>query len=363
VAGKGGQRVEQDAGDVAVLTWLRRLSRRARVLTALSFLVLVVCPFAVWGFEHHRNPNLHTIGAAYQWLGRTIFETTSAYKLLTGGGFVVYYVVRIAAVSLVAFGTGTIASRLVTTVILKGKGMGKTKASGHILICGWSSKGSEIVRELRAKEVEDTRPIVVLSMHADDPTKDDSIEFLRGDPSDPDDLHRAGFTRCTTAIVLADESNPAQSAADQDARSLLVCLAIESIDPRVYTCAEVIRSENRQHFERTKVNEMVVSAELTGALLAGSARVHGLSRLVGDLVTHPEGQEFYQLRVPPDLVGTTVQDAVGTVKRDYDALLVGMVDTEGSFSLNPANDRVLTADDVLLAICSNADALAAHAIG
>jgi voltage-gated potassium channel len=355
--------VEQDAGDVAVLTWLRHLSRRAKVLTGLSFLILVICPIAMWAFEHRTNPNLRTVGASYQWLGRTIFETTSAYKLLTGQGFVVYYVVRIAAVSLVAFATGTIASRLVTTVILKGKGMGKTKASGHILICGWSSKGSEIVRELRAKEVQDPRPIVVLSLHADDPTNDDAIEFLRGDPADTEDLHRAGFTRCSTAIVLADDSNPSQTAADQDARTLLACLAIESIDPHVYTCAEVIRSENRQHFERTNVNEMVVSAELTGALLAGSARVHGLSRLVGDLVTHPEGQEFYQLHVPPDLVGLSVRDAVGRIKADYDALLVGMVDNEGGFTLNPANLRTLQTDDILLAICSNADALAAHAVG
>ena len=178
--------------DARAFAW-RRLSRRLQILTGLTFLVLVICPIAVWLFEKGRNPNLHTIGSAYQWLGRTLFETTSAYKLLTAPGFVVYYIVRIAGVSLVAFGTGTIASRLVTNVILKGKGMGSTKAKGHILICGWSSKGSEIVRELRAKEVEDERRIVVLSRHTDDPTKDDSVEFLHGDPAEAEDLHRAGL--------------------------------------------------------------------------------------------------------------------------------------------------------------------------
>ena len=342
----------------------RRLSRRLQILTLLSFVVLVVCPIAVWLFERGRNPNLTTIGASYQWLGRTLFETTTAYKLMTAGGFVTYYVVRIAGVSLIAFGTGTIASRLVTTVILKGKGMGSTKANGHVLICGWSTKGSEIVRELRAKEVEDPRRIVVLSRHADDPTRDDSVEFLHGDPADADDLHRAGLLTCSTAIILADESDPTATAGDKDARTLLTCLAVESIHPDVYSCVEVVRSENRQHFERTRVNEMVVSAELTGALLAGSARTHGLSKLVSDLVTHPDGQEFYRMRAPAGLVGLTMSAALGRVKDEFDALLVGFVTAdETGFDLNPPGTRTITAADVLLVISSNADALAAHAHG
>lgn len=343
--------------DPQVRFW-RRLSRRMQVLTALAVLVLVVCPFAIWLFEHGSNPNIPNIGSAYQWLGRTLFETTTAYKLTTAPGFVVYYIVRIAGVSLVAFATGTIASRLVTTVILKGKGMGSTKATGHVLICGWSSKGSEIVRELRAKEVEDPRRIVVLAPYEDDPTKNDTVEFLRGDPSDTEDLMRAGVDSCSTAIILADESDAGAGAGARDARTLLTCLAVESINPDAYSCVEVIRSENRQHFERTKVNEMVVSAELTGALLAGAARTPGLSRLVTDLVTHPDGQEFYRMRAPADTVGITMQDALGRVKQGYDALLVGFVKPDNSFDLNPAGTRVITADDVFLVISSNADALA-----
>lgn len=350
------------SADQQVRAW-RRLGRRLLILTGLTFLILVVCPIAVWLFEKDRNPNIATLGAGYQWLGRTLFETASAYKLLTGPGFVVYYIVRIAGVSLIAFGTGTIASRLVTTVILKGKGMGSTKAKGHVLICGWSSKGSEIVRELRAKEVEDPRRIVVLSRHADDPTKDDSVEFIRGDPADADDLHRAGLPACSTAIILADESDPTSTAGDKDARTLLTCLAVESISPDVYSCVEVVRSENRQHFARTRVNEMVVSAELTGALLGASARTRGLSRLVTDLVTHPAGQEFYRMRAPDDLVGATMSQALGRIKDQFDALLIGFVNADNeSFDLNPAGTRTIAAADVLLVISSNAAALAAHAV-
>jgi voltage-gated potassium channel len=316
----------------------------------MAFAVLVMCPVSFWAFEHGHTPEIRHIGTGYQWLGRTLFETTSAYKIHTWGGFITYYVVRVAGVSLIAFASGTIASRLVTTVILRGKGMGSSKASGHILICGWSSKGAEIIRELRAKEVDERRPIVVLANVADDPTKDDEVEFIKGDPSDTVDLERARLRQCDTAIILSDESNATASAGERDAFTLLTCLAVESINPDAYSCVEVIRSENRQHFTRTRVNELVVSAELTGALLAGSARTHGLSRLVSDLVTHPEGYEFHRIDLPAEFVGKKVTDALVPLKERQNATLVAVLTSDGQYVLNPPGDRVFNASEELLVI-------------
>jgi len=207
--------------------------------------------------------------------------------------------VRVAGVSLVAFLTGTLASRFVGNVLKRGAGMGEFKGSGHLLICGWSPKGAEIIRDFRAKEVEDPRDVVILADLETTPYEGKSTMFVRGNPSNADDLRRAGIERVSTAIVLADQTGPRTDADDLDARSLLTTLAVESMNPDCYTCVEVIKSENRQHFERTNANELVVSAELTGALLGASARTHGLSRLVADLLTHPEGQEFYRYRCRP----------------------------------------------------------------
>jgi len=345
-----------------VLSW-HKVGRRLQILAGLVVLILLICPFAIWLFEKGRNLNITSIGAGYQWLARTLFETSSAYKLHTGPGYVVYYVVRIAGVSLIAFGTGMIASRLVTTVILKGRGMGSTRAKGHVLICGWSNKGSEIVRELRATAGDETLRIVVLSRHAQDPTKDESVEFLHGDPAEAEDLIRAGLPTCSTAIILADESDPTATAGDKDARTLLTCLAVESLYPDVYSCAEVVRSENRPHFAQTRVNEMVVSAELTGALLGASARTHGLSKVISDLVTRPGGPEFHRISPPLDLIGSTMSQALGPIKDRFDALLIGFHNAEADgFDLNPAAGRTIAAHDVLLVIGDNAAVLAPHVV-
>lgn len=348
MAGQGAKPKGRDARARA----LRKLSRQLLIRAALVVGVLIICPLLFWLVEHNQNPQMKDLSSAFAWILRTLFEGGSPYDITTAAGRVVYSVVEIAGLTFVALFTGAIASRLVSIVIEKGKGMGSTKQSGHILICGWSTKGAEIIRELRAKEVEDPRPIVVLARIESDPTRDDSVEFLRGDPSDEVDLRRAGIESVDTAIILADDSNPSSSDGDRDARTLLTCLAVESINPDAYSCAEVIRSENRQHFSRTRVNELVVSAELTGALLASSATTHGLTQLVTDLLTHPIGHEFYKMVPPADIVGKTVGKALNPLKRSHDATLVAVLSGGDRYDINPPADRVILENDTLLVIAA-----------
>lgn len=178
---------------------------------------------------------------------------------------------------------------------------------------------------------------------------DDDIPYVNGNPTNADDLRWAGIERAECAIVVADASATSTDPDDMDARTLMTVLAIESPNPACYTCVEVIKSDNRPHFSRAKADELVVSAEMTGALLASSAKTHGLSRLVADLLTHPEGMEFYRVEVPASLVGATVQDAVGLLKSRHDVLFVGVFGREGA-TVNPPADGVLAADEALLVI-------------
>ncbi len=331
---------------------VRRISRRFWQLSGLALGILILAPLLFWVFEHTRNDDVENLPSAYLWIVRTLIEGDTAYGIKTAGGYVVFYIVQIAGISLVAFVSGAIASKLVTTVMNKGRGMGSTNAKGHVVICGWSGKGAEIIRELRAREVEDPRQIVVLAALENDPTKVDEVEFIRGDPSDEVDLLRAGIDRCSIAIVLADESTPCATDAERDARTLFTVLAVETVNAEAYSCVEVIRSENKRHFAHTHADELVISGEITGALLAGSVRNPGLSRVVTNLVTHPEDQEFYRIDVPTDLVGQPVSAALLALKERHDALLVGIVRGMDDYVLNPPMDRALAADERLLVISS-----------
>jgi len=328
---------------------LDRVNRRLLLATVFCFVVLLFAPIFFWTVEHARSDDVHSIGDAYGWLFRTLFENSTPYKLRSPFGFISYWTVRVAGVSLVAFATATIASRFVATVIRQGAGMGTFKGSGHVLICGWNRKGVEIVRELRAREVEDEREIVILAEREATPLDAKGITFIRGNPSSAEDLARAGLDRVSTVIVLADESNLSNEPDDVDARSLLTTLAVESINPAAYSCVEVVKSENRPHFERTHADELVVSAELTGSLLAASARTHGLTAVIADLLTHPEGQELYRVALPVELEGQSTRHALEVMKDLHDSLLVGVF-VDGRCRVNPSNDTVLQAGNELLVV-------------
>jgi len=326
-----------------------RFSNRLLFGALIAFLVLFFAPIFFYLVEHNKSYDVHNLGDAYGWLVRTLFEGTSPYKVKSQFGFVAYWTVRVAGVSLVAFTTATIASRFVATVIKQGAGMGTYKGSDHLLICGWSPKGSEIIRELRAKEVEDAREIVILADRDTAPIEGEALTFIRGNPSSEVDLRRAGIDLVSTVIVLADASNTSDEPDDLDARSLLTTLAIESINPSAYSCVEVIKSENRQHFERTHADELVVSAEVTGALLAAAARTHGLTAVIADLLTHPEGQELYRVPVPPEVAGQTVRFALEQMKDVHDSLLVGVYDGDRC-RVNPPSHTVIPAGSDLLVV-------------
>ncbi len=311
----------------------------------ISVALLVVCAVVFYIFED--SPD---IWEAFRWVTQTLLQGEPAFEVETGVGRFLFYVVVITGVGIVALATGAVATKLIEIIRRKDMGMGESSASGHIVICGWSSKGAEILRELHAEEVEDKRAVVILANLEVTPSADPLTTFIRGNPSNADDLHRAGIERADTAIILADETNPALDADEMDAKTLLATLAVESINPDVHTCVEVIKSQNRQHFQRAKADEMVVSAELTGALLASSAINHGISHAVTDLLTHPGGTEFYEIAPPMAVCGMTFTSALTWLKAERNCILVALTRGEVDYEINPPSDRSIQDGDRLLVI-------------
>jgi len=337
------------------------LGRHLLTVAAFAVLTLGVSAVLVWAFEGRADPSHpHAFFWGFYWVTLTLLTGSAATTVTTTAGTVLLYVVLFAGIGLVASATGAFASWLVEMLMRKGRGLGRTRVSGHILICGWNEKGHEILRELHAEEVEDKRPVVILAPLERNPSRDTLTTFVHGTPSASHDLMRAGLDRADTAIILADDSKPNQSADDIDARTLLTALAIESLAPNCYTCVEVIRSENVQHFEHAHADETVISAELGGSLLAAAATTHGLSEVIHNLITHPEGNEFYGWPVPADFEGLTFVGAMQRLKQPpFDGIAVAVATGDGNYDINPPPDRVLRAGDRLLVISAHDPADAA----
>lgn len=332
----------------------RRVARLfgGQVLFAAILVVLVLIigsAFVIWFFERGVNPNVDNLGSGFYWVFVTIVSG-SPWSLENPVSDFAFYVINLLKPGLMALITAALASKLVQFVLRSNTGQGRAKVKDHIVIAGWSSKGTEIIDEIRGRDDEErNRDIVIVAPLKQNPSKDPLTTFVSGDPNSEEDLRRAGIQDARTAIVLADNSYPDIDVEEMDSRTLLATLAIEHINPNCYTCVEVVHSQNREHFARTRANEILVSGRMTGALLAHSAVTHGLSKVIGDLITFPVGNEFYWVDVPDKLEGKPFYEVLSTMKRERECVPVAVA-ADGEYRTNPPSDFVLKKGHRMLVI-------------
>lgn len=148
-----------------------KVGRELLLAAILVNVVLVLCAILFWAFEGSAgNEEVTSFWSGFEWVTRTLLEAASPWDIKTPVGKFLNYVVLVSGVGLVAIATGVIASKLFTFIMRKDLGMGQAKFQGHIVICGWSAKGAEILRELHAEEVENKSPIALLAQLETTPT-------------------------------------------------------------------------------------------------------------------------------------------------------------------------------------------------
>lgn len=345
-----------------LIAW-RRMTRffgggRLFAAVVLVLGIMLASAVVVYFVERGRNPEVAGIGDGFRWMVLSVLAD-DPFDVQTAWGKAAFYAVEIVKPGLMALITGAIVTRLIEIVLRQNAGLGRAKVKDHIIVCGWSAKGSEIVREIRGRgDDESVRPIVILAQLDENPSKDELTSFVNGDPANAEDLKRAGLEAARTAIILADNSYPGIDIEDMDSKTLLTALAVESINPNVYTCVEIIHSSSKEHFERTKADELLVSGKMTGAMLAHSAVTHGLTRILNELVSFPGGNEFYWVDVPASFDGLTYEDAMVRLKREVNAVPVAVSNGGAHYETNPSGTRPVKRGERLLVICEEQPKLA-----
>lgn len=323
------------------------------MLVSIGIVAVLIglCGLLVYLSERHATAQARTMPSVIGWVVLTLIKD-APWDPVTKVGKTAYYAIEFLKPVSIGLIIAALTSRLVQFLLRAGTGRGRVRLKDHIVVCGWSGKGNEILSELRGRGDEESgRAVVILAELTDNPSKDELTTFIHGDPTKADDLVRAGIMHARTAIVLADNSYPGIDVEDMDSRTLLAVLAIESIAPEVYTCVEVIRSENRDHFKRTKADEVVISSKLTGALLAHSAATPGLSKVVDELLTFPAGNEFYWVGVPQRYAGLSFRELLVRLKDETNSLPIAIAKDGATYVTNPPADEVVSVGDRLLVIC------------
>ncbi len=255
----------------------------------------------------------------------------------------------IASLTVIVIITAKITSVFVEFVRRGGVMAKKVNLSGHTIICGWNFQGERVINELFSADVRQQRGVVVLTDSERRPFKDERVEFIKGDPSQDKDLVRAGIMKADSVIVLTDLTKGANEA---DAEALMVVLAVESLNHKVHTCAQIVNSANRMHLERAHADEIICLDQVGGSLAVASALNHGVSRIVSELLSFNIGSEFYRYdrAISDKLVGKEFTEAVQllaqkhiillAIETDYSEEMLKQMSGDVVYNL-PEEDRIM----------------------
>jgi voltage-gated potassium channel len=235
----------------------------------------------------------------------------------------------------------------------------------HIVICGWNRSLNLLIEVMQSAEDYQEQGVVVVAEFGEydpdqviDPAKiphPSSLYVVKGDFTCSDVLMRVGIPRASHAIILADKSKP-RSDQDRDARTVLAALLIEKLNPKIFTCVELLNRANSAHVKYAGVEEILVSDEYIGPILGNAQRTRGLIPILDELFDPLKGNQFYKISSPPDWIGKTVGEVFVLLKSEHDAILISLEveeDSNARIELNPATSRVLTAEDRMVVIAKS----------
>jgi len=159
-------------------------------------------------------------------------------------------------------------------------------------------------------------------------------------------LLRASVATASSVIILAD-SGPEGSGKPDD-RTLLAALTIKAISKNQEVCAEVLDAQNVPHLRRAGVDQIVVSGEFSGFLLANAVMSPGIPQALRDIISMKEGSYIRREPMPHDLVKREFSDAVFEFMTRYGDILIGVITEKKSFSLESVLSGETSAIDAFI---------------
>ena len=228
---------------------------------------------------------------------------------------------------LLIFGVGTaglftasVASLLIERY-LRRRDVSNFEMEDHLVLCNWSPRGLEWIREVHAKIIQDKRPVVIIHDDPDEidlPDKQDEPAFndvyiVKGDPTSEVILRRAKVPKAHSVVILTDDREGKHA----DGKSILTCIAIRNIcrgEKQPNIAVECRNPNNRHHLKKAGADEIISSDELGLRLLARTALFHGMTRVYQELLTvGRDANEMYLLPAPEGLLGKDFVELDGHV--------------------------------------------------
>lgn len=330
------------------------------IFISLSIVVMVLMgAFSMRMAEGRTNPDFATLEQALWFsmmslIGGEPINGNPQTRL----GLLVTTVLMLGGLTIFAIFAGTVSAVMVNSLRnIKIRKVELEDLEGHVVICGWNRAGRLLLDELLLDKKRFKHFVVLCE---DDRLQDDphfmslvdEVFFLKGDYTRMELLDRAGIKRASYAMLLADSTKEERSSQDRDARTVLAAMLIEKMNKGIYTVVQLLNRDNEASLRELKVEEIIVSDEYVGNIMATVAKNRGIVNVLDELLTSKYGHEFFKQPMPALLVGKTVLEAIAILKLHHDATLIGVDlhtgDGHHGVEVNPPADLVLLATHDLI---------------
>ena len=247
---------------------------------------------------------------------------------------------KIASIAVMLSGIGILGLLLasVTDILietsLRRRHLIRSFMEGHVIVCGWDNKLEIAVKELLAAEME----VVVIADVDDIPLVHDKLIFIKGDPSDDENLKRANIEKAAFALISGKN----------ETETLLSAIAVEKLKTTMHTTCIVSDPKVVQAMKKTGVEQTLSADEFFGLVLSRSVFVPEISSFLNEMLG-VRGMDLHQERVPAEFEGKTFFEILTQLKEHYDTIPVGLV-RDGRVTLNPEKGAILRAGDELMYI-------------
>lgn len=340
----------------ALTAWNRHQVIRIIGAVILAWLVGAT---ALYYAERRVNPDFATWGDSLWGVWVLLFSGVDQSPKTTAGRLVTM-IVLVIGVGTAGLFTASLASLLIERY-LRRRDVSSFEMEDHLVLCNWSPRGIDWIREVHARIINDKRPVVIIHDEPDKidlPDKQDEAAFndvyiVKGDPTSEVVLRRAKVHKAHSVVVLTDDREGRHA----DGKSILTCIAIRNIcrgDVQPNIGAECRNPANRHHLKKAGADEIISSDELGLRLLARSALFHGMTRVYQELLTvGRDANEMYLVPAPEALVGKDFAELSGMFSRyrgDRKSCLLIGIQRGDEMHLNPIGGEAgpLRPDDQLI---------------
>lgn len=226
-----------------------------------------------------------------------------------------------------------------------------SRASGHIILCGYTASTRAALSELDAQREEGG--VTILSRH--DVPQMDGVKHLALDYLNVHHLkdRRVALDSCSAVVVFAEPADPSDAARTVDMRTVLAVYNIRKERPDVPVIAEVVNRENTGFIDELGCSDVVYKETIDANLITSCILHPNISPIFYDLLT-VRGKVLRtttidELGLPTGEAGVSYRD-VRLKGIEQDVTYLGYIEPPATARLMPPNDEIIRPEHRLVFI-------------